>query len=405
MTLTVTDNSFATGVSNRDATVPNNAPTAAYTFGCTDLSCSFDASGSTDADGTIVAYDWDFGDGATDSGGTTSHNYGSGGTFAVTLLVTDEDGSSDTFIDSVVVVPPNEEPTASFTWNCTDLDCTFDAAASDDSDGTIVSYDWDFGDGATDTGVTPNHSYAAGGGYTVTLTVTDDDSAIGVDSQGLFVSEPGATPITFRATAAEASNATNHTLTVPATVVAGDGLLLIASVNKGPVTINDPTGVTGWVEVATAVDGTLTTKVWKKVADSGDAGQDLTVTLGGSAKTDLVLVAYSGTDPVDPVHAFAAATETATTASHQTPPLTTTTDGTLLVSYWSEKSSTTTVISPPPGTVTRHSSTGVGGGRVTTLLIDGGVQEPAGSYGGLLGTADSVAGKATMWTIALAPAP
>ena len=75
----------------------------------------------------------------------------------------------------------NAAPTASFTSSCADLTCSFDASGSGDSDGTIVSYGWDFGDGTTGTGVTAERTYAAAGTYTVTLTVTDDAGA--TDSQ------------------------------------------------------------------------------------------------------------------------------------------------------------------------------------------------------------------------------
>jgi PKD repeat protein len=54
------------------------------------------------------------------------------------------------------------------------LPVTFDGSGSSDPDGTIISYDWDFGDGGTGTGVAPTHSYAASGLYTVALTVTDE---------------------------------------------------------------------------------------------------------------------------------------------------------------------------------------------------------------------------------------
>ena len=54
---------------------------------------------------------------------------------------------------------------------------TFDGSGSYDSDGSIVSYEWDFGDGNTGTGVNPAHTYTLEGTYTVTLTVTDDDAA------------------------------------------------------------------------------------------------------------------------------------------------------------------------------------------------------------------------------------
>ncbi|MEJ5946298.1 PKD domain-containing protein [Pseudokineococcus basanitobsidens] len=73
--------------------------------------------------------------------------------------------------------PPNTAPTASASVTCTDLTCRFDAAGSQDSDGTITGYAWDFGDGATGTGRTTEHTYATAGDRTVTLTVTDDAGA------------------------------------------------------------------------------------------------------------------------------------------------------------------------------------------------------------------------------------
>lgn len=66
---------------------------------------------------------------------------------------------------------PNTPPAASFTSSCTDLSCSF-ADASTDTDGSVTSWSWDFGDEATSTAQNPSHTYAAGGTYTVTLTMT-----------------------------------------------------------------------------------------------------------------------------------------------------------------------------------------------------------------------------------------
>jgi hypothetical protein len=85
----------------------------------------------------------------------------------------------------------NTPPTASFTSDCTDLDCSFDGTASSDSDGSIASYAWTFGDGATASGSTASHSYASGGDYTVTLTVTDNKDATGSTSQTVSPTDPG----------------------------------------------------------------------------------------------------------------------------------------------------------------------------------------------------------------------
>jgi subtilisin family serine protease len=80
----------------------------------------------------------------------------------------------------------NSPPTASFTFSCADLTCDFDGSGSSDSDGTISSHVWNFGDSATATGVTASHTYASPGTYTATLVVTDNDGA--TDSEGKSVS-------------------------------------------------------------------------------------------------------------------------------------------------------------------------------------------------------------------------
>ena len=86
--------------------------------------------------------------------------------------------------------PVNSPPTASFTEACADLACSFNASGSSDSDGTIASYAWTFGDGDTASGVNPPHTYATGGTYTVTLTVTDDSGATGEQQKQVTVTAP-----------------------------------------------------------------------------------------------------------------------------------------------------------------------------------------------------------------------
>jgi len=91
--------------------------------------------------------------------------------------------------------PTNQPPTASFTFGCTLLTCNFNGSASSDADGTIASYGWTFGDGATETGATPSHTYASGGTYSVTLTVTDNGGAPGTQTQNVTVSSGGGGPV------------------------------------------------------------------------------------------------------------------------------------------------------------------------------------------------------------------
>ena len=105
----------------------------------------------------------------------------------------DPDGSST---GTVIVVPQeavgNAAPTASFTTSCAASTCDFDGAGSSDSDGTVVAWDWTFGDGGTFSGVAPTHTYLADGTYTVTLTVTDNEGATGATSQTVIIGDPPA---------------------------------------------------------------------------------------------------------------------------------------------------------------------------------------------------------------------
>jgi subtilisin family serine protease len=87
----------------------------------------------------------------------------------------------------------NQAPVASFNQSCTDLSCSF-TDTSFDSDGSIASRSWTFGDGGTSTATNPSHTYAAGGTYTVTLTVTDNAGATGSTSKSITVTAPGGDP-------------------------------------------------------------------------------------------------------------------------------------------------------------------------------------------------------------------
>ncbi len=86
----------------------------------------------------------------------------------------------------------NAAPTASFSYGCADLICDFDATASADIDGVITRYDWDFGDGSSDSGAVVSHSFAAAGDYTVVLTVTDDIGDSGTAAQSITVAQASA---------------------------------------------------------------------------------------------------------------------------------------------------------------------------------------------------------------------
>jgi PKD repeat protein len=155
-------------------------PVAAFSFSCVYLECGFDGSGSSDPEGALAGLNWNFGDESTAEGVTVSHAFPSAGNYAVTLTVADASGNTDALTKNVSVVESrtqNSAPSAELSAVCDDLDCVFNGAASSDVDGSIVSYAWSFGDGASGNGVEVAHGYSSEGTFAVTLTVTDDDGA------------------------------------------------------------------------------------------------------------------------------------------------------------------------------------------------------------------------------------
>jgi PKD repeat protein len=179
VTLTVTDNQGGTKSATTNVTVApiaNVPPTAVQALpACVNLACSFSGVGSTDPDGTVASYAWDFGDGTFGTGATTTHTYAANGTYTAALVVTDDKGAPSAAAIRTFTVAANVAPTAVIASSpCTDLTCSFSSAGSTDPDGTVASYLWNFGDGLTSTQANPPHTYALGGTFSVSLVVTDN---------------------------------------------------------------------------------------------------------------------------------------------------------------------------------------------------------------------------------------
>lgn len=292
-------------------------------------------------------------------------------------------------------------PTASFTVDCTGLDCSFDATGSTDDGGTITSYAWTWGDGTPDgDGATPAHTYAAGGSYTVGLTVTDDGGNTDSTSQPVAVTDPSVAPadITFRgADGISARGTTPATVTVPASVEAGDALVMVMSVASATIGVTTPAG---WTLEDTQISGQMATRVYSRVAEAGDAGADVTVARSGSSKVTLQLSAYSGTAGTDPVAVTGAADGAGT--SHTTPTASAAA-GSWVVSVWSDKQSVARSWTAPSGVTVRSNLAGVGSGDIASLLADSGGPVAGGEVGGLTATLGTSSNQATMFTVVLAP--
>jgi PKD repeat protein len=195
--LTVTDNGGLTDDTSKPVTVSGAAnipPTADFTFTIDGLTVIF-TDQSSDTDGTIESWSWDFDDGNTSPALNVGHTFTAAGTYTVTLTVTDNESALDFISKDVTVSSESTAPEADFTFDVNGLFVNFtDETRDPDPDGTITSWSWDFGDGGTSTQQNPIYTYASSGTYTVTLTVTDNNGLTDPVSKDVTVSDGGGLP-------------------------------------------------------------------------------------------------------------------------------------------------------------------------------------------------------------------
>jgi PKD repeat protein len=192
VSLTVTDNDALTDDTSKPVTVSgpvNTPPTADFNFTIDGLTVIF-TDQSSDPDGTIESWSWDFGDGKTSSALNVGHTFTAAGNYIVTLTVTDNLSAVDSISKDVTVSSESTAPEADFTFDANGLTVNFtDESRDPDPDGTITSWSWDFGDGNTSTQQNPGYTYASAGTYTVTLTVTDNNGLSDPVSKDVTVSD------------------------------------------------------------------------------------------------------------------------------------------------------------------------------------------------------------------------
>jgi PKD repeat protein len=257
-----------------DSNGPSNAaPTAAFDAPtCTLLACQFSGTPSTDADGSVSAYLWDFGDvnsGAQNTASTKDapHTFSAAGTYNVKLTVTDNGGATNSVTHQVTVSDvPNVPPTADFTFSCADLTCTFTDQSVDPDGGTITTRAWAFGDGQTGSGASVDHTYAAAGDYDVTVTATDNSGGATTSAAktvSVTAAAPGGPTARFKVSCASLDCTFDNTSGATGSVIVwawdfGDGQT--SSVKNPPVIHYDVNTVTTFtVKLTVTADGVSST--------------------------------------------------------------------------------------------------------------------------------------------------
>lgn len=403
-TLTVTDNNGATASSTVSiSAVANQPPTAAAsatpTSGLAPLAVNFTGSAS-DLDGTIASYAWSFGDGGTASVPNPSHTYVTAGNYTATLTVTDNNGatgSSSVAISATTAgnQPPTAGASATPTSGKAPLVVAFTGSGTD-SDGTIASYAWSFGDGGTSNSQNPSHTYSSPGNYTATLTVTDNGGATGSSTVGISVTVNLPPTATASGTPTSGSAPLNVTFTgsgadSDGTIASyawtfGDGgtsstqnpthTYASAGSYTATLTVTDNNGATGSSGVGITVSApTNPPPVANAGPDQINRDPGVTVVLDGTASSDPggSIIAYQWTQT-------AGATVTLTGASTATPsfvaPLNTTATYTFTLTVFDNGN--------PQGTAqdTVTVTTRVTYLNATKALIDGRPNQPNGSLVG-----------------------
>lgn len=213
VTLTVYDPWNANATCTAKINVQHNEkPNALFSYSPSEIKTGDEVSfmdSSSDPDGSVAAWSWNFGDGTFSNERNPKHSYATPGTYTVMLTVEDESGLRGSYTKEIKVEPKNYLPTADFTFLPKEPKAGEEVSFADkstDRDGSIVSWSWDFGDGSTSMDSEPSHVYANGGNYTVTLTVRDDKG--GEDMKRITITVEEEEPTTTTTTQSQSETIT-----------------------------------------------------------------------------------------------------------------------------------------------------------------------------------------------------
>lgn len=249
----------------------------------------------------------------------------------------------------------------------------------------------------------------------LTLTATAPAGArlarVSVANETILAGSPS---VAFRAAAEATKNyGSSLPITVPATVQAGDTLLMWVAQGKGSaMQVATPAG---WTLVADDVTGASPWQgrvyLFRATATASgattSAGKSFSLTATASSSFVAAMVAYSGCDPAGPIHQSAHAVQASGVYSttHTTPNVTTTVANCWIVSACFDRSGTTVSWTPPAGDTLRADVFTTGGGASTGMVSDNAAPVAAGTYGSKVCTGTNATDQSAMWTVALKPSP
>jgi PKD repeat protein/subtilisin family serine protease len=214
--------------------------------------------------GNPTSWAWDFGDGSTSTLQNPSHVYNTQSAFNISLVVTNDCGTDALTTPNMVMALNPPAPVAAFSLSPNTGCAPLEVAFTDESTGTINSWLWDFGDGATDTTASPTHTYTVAGSYDVSLTVANESGPNTATSVGAVVVD-GPPAASFTASAAAIAPGESVSFTDTSTGAAtswswtfGDGG---SSIEQNPVHQFDVPGVYDVTLIATNACGSDTALV------------------------------------------------------------------------------------------------------------------------------------------------
>ncbi|WP_433675397.1 PKD domain-containing protein [Microbacterium gorillae] len=213
-------------------------------------------------------------------------------TYEYRVVVSDPHGNSTRSDWTRVVIAAsgalNVAPTASFTANVDGGMVAVDGSASADSDGRVMSYDWDFGNGVTGSGLALKYWYPASGTYTIRLTVTDDEGKTAVTTRDVTVVVPEAPAMTVIAAddfAGQAADGWGDAAVGGVWTSSGGGNTSFSTADGGLITLAPSLTRTARLEAVSTMDAITTVRVSTDVAAAG--GVTSATVLGRAVGSDV----------------------------------------------------------------------------------------------------------------------